>query len=142
MSVAAGAVRLPAAMRDEIIAHARAEFPRECCGVISGAGGVLFELHRLTNTYPGVDFYEPEAGELYRLLTELDRRGHEVTAIYHSHPVSPAYPSPRDVEYAGWPDSAYLICSLQEPDAPMLRAFRIADGDVSELGIELEQQLA
>ena len=128
--------RLPQPMRDEIIAHARAEAPRECCGVIIGRGGAAEDLRRLTNIYPGVDFYEPEAGELYRLVVDLDESDAELVAIYHSHPVSVAYPSPRDVEYAGWPDSVYLICSLEHPDQLDIRAFRIVDGEITELNLE------
>jgi [CysO sulfur-carrier protein]-S-L-cysteine hydrolase len=127
-------------MRDAIFEHARAEAPRECCGVIESRDGELVELHRLTNTYPGVDFYEPEAGELYRLLVALDDRAGEVAVIYHSHPVSVAYPSARDVEFAGWPDSVYLICSLADPAAPVLRAFHIVDEQITEVSVrELAQ---
>lgn len=126
-------VRLPAAMREEIVAHARAEAPRECCGIIGGRDGELIELHRMVNLYPGEDFYEPDGNELYRLYRDLDDRGLEIAAIYHSHPVSPAYPSARDIEHAGWPESVYLICSLERTDEPVIRAFRIVDGTVAEL---------
>lgn len=136
MSTAHPALSLPAAMRDEIIEHARAEAPRECCGVIEARGGELLELHRLTNRYPGIDFYEPEPAELFRLLVALDDRSGEVAVIYHSHPVSVAYPSARDVEFAGWPDSIYLICSLADPAAPVLRAFRIVDDQIAEVTLE------
>jgi proteasome lid subunit RPN8/RPN11 len=135
MSEAPAEFRLPPAMRDEIVSHARSEAPRECCGIISGAEGKLCEIYRLTNTYPGVDFYEPAASELYQRFRDLDDRGLEIAAIYHSHPVSPAYPSPRDVEYAGWPDSVYLICSLEQVEQPVIRAFRIVDGQITELTI-------
>jgi proteasome lid subunit RPN8/RPN11 len=126
-------------MRDEIIEHALIEAPRECCGIIGGRDGELTELHRMTNVYPGVDFYEPEGAELYQRYRDLDDRGLEIAAIYHSHPVSPAYPSARDVEYAGWPDSVYIICSLEAPNEPVLRAFRIVDGGISELSIEVSR---
>ncbi len=128
-------LQLPVEMRDEIIEHARAEVPRECCGVIEGRDGTLAALHRLTNVYEGVDFYEPEARELYRLLMDLDERKSDVAVIYHSHPVSVAYPSARDVELAGWPDSIYVICSLEHPETPVLRAFRIVDEQITELAI-------
>src|SRR5215217_7576498 len=128
-----GAFSLPPEMREEIIDHARAELPRECCGVIISHSGRPVELRRLTNVYPGIDFYEPDASELYRLVVEIDDSDSEIGAIYHSHPVSEAHPSPRDVEYAGWPDSVYLICSLEITEQPMIRAFRIVDGAVTEL---------
>src|SRR5215213_1071400 len=133
MTVLNSEFHLPAAMREEIVTHAIAESPRECCGVILGRDGELIELRRLTNTFPGNDFYEPDAGELYRLLVETDQSGTEIAAIYHSHPVSRAYPSQRDVEYAGWPESVYLICSLERPSSPVIRAYRIVDGEITEL---------
>lgn len=126
---------LPAAMRDEIVAHARAEAPRECCGIIAGTASGLTTLHRLTNNYEGVDFYRIDDDELYRLYMELEQRGEEIAAIYHSHPVSVAFPSARDVEYAAWSDPVYVICSLEHPESPVLRAFRIVDGTISELEI-------
>jgi proteasome lid subunit RPN8/RPN11 len=135
MSDAPSEIRLPSSMRDEIVSHARGEAPRECCGIIGGADGELRELYRLTNTYPGVDFYEPAASELYERYRDLDDRGLEIAAIYHSHPVSRAYPSARDVEFAGWPDSIYLICSLEQAERPVIRAFRIVDGTITELDI-------
>jgi hypothetical protein len=49
--------------------------------------------------------------------------------------VSVAYPSQRDVEHAGWPDSVYIICSLEKPETPYLRAFNIVDGVITELEI-------
>lgn len=122
-------------MREEIVAHARAEAPRECCGVIVGPPGAPRELNRLTNVYQGVDFYEPDAAELYRVYMDADVRGWEIQVIYHSHPVSPAYPSRRDVEHAGWPESVYVICSLEHAEAPVLRAFRIVDEQIAEVGI-------
>jgi proteasome lid subunit RPN8/RPN11 len=130
---------LPTAMAEEIISHARQEAPRECCGVIVGPPGQPTELHRLTNTYTGVDFYEIEAAELFRVYSDADARGWDIEVIYHSHPVSAAYPSPRDVEYAAWPDPVYIICSLERPHAPVIRAFRIVDGAISEVDLRLDR---
>lgn len=126
---------LPAAMRQEIIAHARQESPRECCGLISGRDGALTELYRMTNTYEGIDFYRIDDMDLYRLYTDLDAKGDEIAVIYHSHPVSVAYPSSRDVEYAAWSDPVYVICSLEDQESPVLRAFRIVDDLITELAI-------
>jgi proteasome lid subunit RPN8/RPN11 len=130
-------VPLPSTMREQIFDHARREAPRECCGVIVGPIGELREFLELTNTYEGVDFYEPEPNQLFKVYREAEERGWEFTAIYHSHPVSVAYPSQRDVEHAGWPDSVYIICSLEKPESPYLRAFRIVDGEIAEQEITL-----
>ena len=126
---------LPAAMRDEIVAHARELAPRECCGVIAGRDGRPTALHRLENMEPGVDRYRVDDAELFRTYRALDERDEEFLAIYHSHPVSPAYPSATDVALAAWPDAVYLICSLADPDQPVLRAFRIVEERITEVEI-------
>lgn len=89
----------------------------------------------MTNMYPGEDFYEIDGTALYQIYLETEERGIEISGIYHSHPVSVAYPSARDVEHAGWPDAVYLICSLEDRDQPVIRAFGIADGEITEFAI-------
>ena len=126
---------LPRHMSDLIVAHARREAPRECCGVIGGTNGKVSEVHSLTNLEPGNTRYRIDDAELYRVYRGLDERGGEVLAIYHSHPATPAYPSPTDVALALWPDAHYLICSLADPDRPDLRAFRILGGEIREVPI-------
>ncbi|HEY8447107.1 MAG TPA: M67 family metallopeptidase [Thermomicrobiales bacterium] len=135
MSQTAQTLHLPRSMREEIIAHARAESPRECCGVIAGQEGQLIQLFRLTNVAPGNTRYEVAPEELYRLERDFMEKGWEVAVIYHSHPATRAYPSETDVNLAFWPDAVYLICSLADPEAPDLRAFRIVDGQISEVTI-------
>ena len=137
----AGSLQLPRSLHDRIVEHARADLPRECCGLIGGLpgdpdlSGPRVDLFALRNAAPGLDFYEIDASDLYRVTRELDADGRDIVAIYHSHPTGPARPSATDVELAFWPDAWYLICSLADPAAPDLRAFRIVDGSVSEATI-------
>jgi [CysO sulfur-carrier protein]-S-L-cysteine hydrolase len=128
-------IHLPAAMRDEIVGHARAEAPRECCGVISGQHGRPVRLYRLTNVEPGTRLYRIDDTELFHVYRELQEHGADILAIYHSHPASPAYPSSTDVALAFWSEAFYLICSLAEPGSPDIRAFRIVDEQISEAEI-------
>ena len=46
--------------------------------------------------------------------------------------------SSQDVAHAGWPEIAYLICSLEHPDAPVIRAFRIEDGTIREVELRVD----
>jgi proteasome lid subunit RPN8/RPN11 len=126
---------LPRQMREAIVAHARRDAPRECCGVIGGRGGRVGTLYPLTNLDQGTDFYRIDDAELFAVYREIDEGGGEIVAIYHSHPVSPAWPSPTDVRLAAWPDAHYLICSLADPDRPDLRAFRIVDDQIREVAL-------
>jgi len=126
-------LRLPDSIREEIIAHARDHAPRECCGVIAGKNGEITQLYRLTNLEQSVNRYLIDDEEFYRVYWEIENRGEELLSVYHSHPVTVAYPSKTDVEFAFWPQAIYLICSLQFEDAPVIRGFRIIDGAISEV---------
>jgi proteasome lid subunit RPN8/RPN11 len=122
---------LPRAMIDAIVAHARAEAPNECCGIIGGTDGEAKKLIKATNAEHSPYRYNIDSRELLRIYRELDEQGWEIVVIYHSHTHTPAYPSPTDLSLAGYPDAFYVIVSLaQEP--PDVRAYRIRDGAVTE----------
>lgn len=132
-------MRLPADVAAGIVAHARAEAPHECCGVLSGRSGAIERGHALRNTHPTpATRYEIDASQLFALEFEsLPAAGREIVGIYHSHPATPAYPSATDLALAVWSDAVYVICSLADPAAPSLRAFRIAGETVTELSVEI-----
>jgi proteasome lid subunit RPN8/RPN11 len=133
MTAPSQTLTLPEAMREEIVAHARADAPRECCGVIAGRNGQPTRLYRLTNQEQGVDRYLIDDEELFRVYREIEDGGEDLLAIYHSHPASVAYPSNTDVALAFWEDSFYIICSLEHPEAPVIRAFRIVNEQITEV---------
>lgn len=129
--------RLPPEIRAAIVAHARAESPRECCGVIAGVSGEAREIYRLQNLSEGNAFYEIDPAQLFELeFSTLPRSGLSVVAIYHSHPASEAYPSTTDVALAAWPDAVYLICSLSDPGTPVIRGFTIIDDRIAEVRVD------
>ncbi len=66
-------------------------------------------------------------------MLELDDADRVVWGIFHSHVRSAAEPSPTDIGLAFYPDSLYLLCSLADMDAPVVRVWRIRDGVVSEV---------
>lgn len=117
---------------DEMIAHAREDTPNECCGIIAGNHDGATKLYRALNAEASPYRYNVDPKDLLRIYRDLDDRGWDVLAIYHSHTHTEAYPSPTDVSLAAWPEAYYLIVSLQDEANPVLRAFRIQDGQVSE----------
>lgn len=133
MTQATETLVLPGAARAEIIDHARDHTPRECCGIVAGRDGQVTEVHRLTNTEPGNTRYLFDDEEFFKLYWELENRGESLLAVYHSHPATVAYPSKTDVEFAFWPEAVYVICSLEHPDAPVIRGFRIVEGEITEV---------
>jgi proteasome lid subunit RPN8/RPN11 len=130
-------LKLPQRFVDEIIAHAREDDPNECCGIIAGNGGSATHLYRAVNAEASPYRYNVDTRDLLRIYRDLDAHGWDVLGIYHSHTGTEAYPSPTDVRLAAWPEAYYLIVSLADKSNPVLRAFRIAEGEVSEVELEV-----
>ncbi|MBI3960801.1 MAG: M67 family metallopeptidase [Chloroflexi bacterium] len=119
------AITLPQAIYDEIIVHAREGKPEEICGILRGRGREAFELFRAENVATErIENYDVDAQSLMKQF-EFEDAGDEMMGIYHSHPVSVAWPSATDAWNAHYPESYYLICSLEYDDAPVIRAFRM-----------------
>jgi proteasome lid subunit RPN8/RPN11 len=116
---------------EEIIAHARAEAPLECCGILAGMGDKVVKLYRTTNSEKSPTRYNIEPNELLRIYRELDEKDWQLLAVYHSHPHSEAYPSPTDINLAQCVDVLHVIVSLRGT-VPAVRAFRLSDGRVKE----------
>jgi proteasome lid subunit RPN8/RPN11 len=124
-------VVIPAGIRDELQAHARAEEPNEACGLVALKGGAAERY------LPGRN----AAASPYRfeLDTELENwfledEGYEL-AVFHSHISSPPRPSRTDVENIGlWEGRPYLILSLRTGE---LAAWTIQGGEVSPVELQL-----
>lgn len=140
---------LPAAMRDALIAHARAEYPNECCGLIVGTapaaeGGVALRFEPTRNAAASPYRYLIDSADLFRISLEADDADQAIWGIVHSHTHSPARPSPTDVGAAFYPDALYLLVSLADEEAdqstglPGVRAWRIVGGAVHEVGLSFE----
>jgi [CysO sulfur-carrier protein]-S-L-cysteine hydrolase len=131
-------MRIPAQMRDEIVAHARDEAPNECCGMIGARDGQATSLYRARNAEESPLRYVVHPQDQFRIMEDMDGRGEELGAIYHSHTKSPAYPSQTDINLAeGWPDPLYVICSIADDDSPELRGFAIRDDRVEEVELDV-----
>ena len=118
---------IPAAVRAELVAHARDEEPNEACGLLVLEGGVATRYERGRNA----------AASPYRFELEIDPDvwfleddGVEL-AVFHSHPSSPPRPSRTDVENIGlWQGKPYVIYSVREDS---LGAWTISNGSIEPL---------
>jgi proteasome lid subunit RPN8/RPN11 len=146
-------VVLPDAIRAAIVAHARAEEPNEACGVIVGdrpaaAGGSALRFEPAVNEAASPYLYRLDARDLLRLTLETDDRDEVFWAIVHSHTHSPAVPSPTDIRQANYPEALYVLVSLAASEAdrstgrPGVRAWRLGDGEMLEVGVQAEEASA
>lgn len=135
-------MRITRAQADALISHAREEFPNECCGLIAGRDGAATRVLPATNAEGTPFMYVMDPREQMQLMDDIDDADEDLLAIYHSHTRSAAYPSRTDVDLAFFADPLYVIVSLQDPDAPVIRAFRLARGapegeQVSEAPVQI-----
>jgi len=121
-----------------ILEHARAEAPNEACGLLAGQEGYVTHVLPATNVAenPRVG-YLMDPHDQIRHFQAIEEQDLDLLGIYHSHPVSEAYPSPTDLSMAYYPEAVYAIVSLMQSVNPILRAFRIVDGQISEVSFQM-----
>jgi [CysO sulfur-carrier protein]-S-L-cysteine hydrolase len=130
-------VRISQEILDQLIAHAREEAPNECCGMIGGEDGAGATVYRSINAEASPLRYSLDPNDQFRIMHEMEERGEDLLAIYHSHTASAAYPSQTDVNLAAYPDAVYAIVSLQDPQHPEVRGFWIRDGEIEEAELDV-----
>jgi [CysO sulfur-carrier protein]-S-L-cysteine hydrolase len=132
-------VRIDSALLERIVAHARRDFPNECCGMVGLRDGRAVAIHEATNVAASPLRFEVEGREILRAQDAFEDDGAELGAIYHSHTRSEPYPSQTDVNFAaGWPGVEWLIVGLRRDGEPTVRSYRIDDGVVTELAVDVE----
>ncbi len=128
----------PAAWR-QMVAHACATYPNECCGAMLGAimegRKTVREALALENAYEGAQAsrYELRPQDLLRADREARGREMELIGIYHSHPDCDAYFSETDLKNS-CPWYSFVVLSIRGgafdhanswlPDAEQSRAER------------------
>jgi len=133
-------MRLTPEQAQTIIAHARAEAPREACGIIAGQGDRVVEIIPIPNTAadPLHSYYMDER-RLVETLSSLPTRHLDLLGFYHSHPQGDPIPSPTDIRQASYPDTPYLIVGLKGTEA-RLAAWTMRFGQVSEVPLQIGHQ--
>ena len=98
---------LERALREAILAEARAAHPRECCGLLEGDGERIAAIHPARNLADAADRFEIDPALQFRLR----REGRRIVGCYHSHPGGVAAPSRRDADGAGETGFLWLIAA-------------------------------
>ncbi len=154
---------IPRHILAEMIAHARELAPHECCGLLAGKDGSVSHHYKIKNIVAtqdaavkemfdnakiaNLDRLSPEeradiafwmdAKDMFAAQKDMRAHGTEMLASYHSHPVSPARPSPTDIKaLAFYPDIVHIIVSLSDATKPVANAFRIVNGTVTPVSYQ------
>ena len=130
----------------QLYAQMRADAPNETCGMIGGKDGRAEKIYPIKNIAENrVKNYFMDGADQIRAMQDMDDNGYDILAIYHSHPVTRAYPSPTDVRDAydadlqepRYPGAVYIIMSLMNPGAPEAHGYLLEGDRITETQIEI-----
>ena len=96
----------------DIEAHARADSPGECCGILLGAPGRVVASRRARNLSDDANRFLLDPQAHIQALRESRQGGPGVVGFYHSHPHSPPVPSARDLAESADSDALHVIVGL------------------------------
>ena len=125
-----------------IIGNCYDGLPNESCGLLVGPmldgvpTGVVSDARPAVNADASARTYTVASKDMLRAMRAAEERGDEIVGVWHSHTHTDPYPSPTDVRTAVDPTWMYVIVSLKH-GAPMLRAYNIADGKITELSVAI-----
>ena len=123
----------PRAHYDDMLAYVLADPTTERCGLLAGTEGIVDKVLPVPNALNSPVAYLMDGPEFAAAMVAC---AFEPLGIFHSHPVGPPVPSPTDIAQAAYPDSLYVVISLQST-LPSVRVFRIVDEQVSELNVDI-----
>ena len=125
-------MRIPEALYSQLIDHCRREYPREACGILGGESGVVKYVYPMANINRSSISYQMDPKEQLCIMKQMRQENCDMVAIYHSHTTTEAFPSVLDVELAISADVFYLIVSLKDKGSPIMRSYRVEDGQIKE----------
>jgi proteasome lid subunit RPN8/RPN11 len=136
-------IRISQAHWQEMENHLRQAYPEEGCGLLAGRAGHSRAVLPVPNQLRSPHRFFMEPIRLLQALEEIDARGWDLLAIYHSHPHGQGSPSAEDLQeyhYPGTPMLIWFPVQAAHPDQAWdCRAYAIAPMHYLELGITLEK---
>jgi len=131
-------VSLPITLVNKILTHAQHSPESEVCGLIAARDGAPSAVYPIANVADLPDrLFRMDPAAQIEAMRRMRAGGEELFAIYHSHPHAPARPSSRDLEEAAYPQALYLIVSLDTRGVLEMQGFRLHDGEVEKVDLEV-----
>lgn len=121
-------VALSASVIEGITAHATRARPHECCGLLIGDERRIVAFHEAANAAAEPRTrYTIAPADHFAAIRRARLAGLDVMGAYHSHPSTPAVPSPTDHAEA-FPHFLFLIVSLAS-EPPAIEGWQLVEGN-------------
>lgn len=133
-----GTARLPRPIVNRLLYHAQQSPDNEVCGLIGSKDGLPAHCYPIANiaTAPQRLFAMDPAQQI-AAMRSMREQGEELFAIYHSHPAGPSIPSATDLAQANYPETLYLIISLQTRGVLEMQGFLLNGDTITEVPLEI-----
>ncbi len=130
--------KLPHTLKIHMLEHVLETPEIEVCGLLAAKSSEPTSLYRIPNIAedPSTTFFmEPQAQ--IAALKAMRQHGEHLNGIYHSHPISEALPSSKDLQNAAYPGTAYFIISLMNSE-PEIGSFMFDGESFQEMELEID----
>ena len=132
-------MRLSADLWKEITTQLNGCLPEEGCGLIGGMGKVARMVFPVTNQLHSPVRFRMDAAEQLAGFLQVEAKGLDLIAIYHSHPTGPEFPSSTDLNEFAYPECAAIIVSMAE-NGWKARAFSMSPNEFKEIELVIEPE--
>ena len=134
-------LHLPRSLLEAMIAHAQAELPNECLGLLAGrivrddpattiAIGQVVKRYPLINALASPTEFLSEPRSMMEADRDMRADHLELLAIYHSHPTTHPVPSAKDRDRSYSSNVVNVIISLKG-EKPEVKAWWLTEADHS-----------
>jgi proteasome lid subunit RPN8/RPN11 len=135
-----------------MLSHVVGGIPEEVCGLLGGQLGQADVIYTITNSEHSPTRFRMDSEEQLAAMLEIDAKGLEIVAFYHSHPNGPCFPSKTDLEEFAYPGVTMLIWSPLESGTTgaikngvlegwRVDGFSIEDGQFSTIELQFETRV-
>ena len=119
-----------------MVQHAQSEFPNECCGLLAGVREAdllrVLARHPLVNDAASPVEFVSKPRSMFDATKAMRNDGHDILAIYHSHPSSEPIPSKTDLWRNFYGISViHFIIGLNGPE-PIVRGWWLMEDAFAE----------
>jgi [CysO sulfur-carrier protein]-S-L-cysteine hydrolase len=122
---------------DQMRAHVDEIAPQEACGLVAGKNAYSVAVFPIHNLIESPVRYQMDPEQQIKAFIQMEEKGWDLAAIYHSHPSGPHKPSPTDVAENYYPDTIHLVWSRID-DSWDCKGFIISGRNVREVQIEIQ----
>lgn len=120
-----------------MLEHVLSCLPEEACGLLGGIDDTVHYVRPVKNISGDPYLFRMDPGEQIEAMFEVEDQGHQIIAIYHSHPLGPEFPSEADINQAAYPEAAYIIW-YPSGESWNCRAFMMISEGFDEIPIVLD----